>query len=63
MREYVSLGGTAHPDEHDTNIASWYLRLRLENEKLTPTEDSKEDHIGPLDHHVTKQGSSLSKCE
>lgn len=38
-------------------------RLGAESERITPTKDMKEVHIGPLPHQVTKPDTSLSVFE
>lgn len=38
-------------------------RLGAKSERITPTKDLKEVHIGPLPHQVTKPDTSLSVFE
>lgn len=51
------------PNAHDIGITSRDPRLRVKNERLTPTEDLNEVQIGHLDHQVKNIDTSFSKEE
>lgn len=57
--EHVTTGVTPHLEAREVNVASQDPRLHTKNEMLTLTEDLKDIQIGPLDHQVTKLGTSL----